>query len=172
MSVYVKLRETDLHYCIARSIKSFFGFSQAGMYFEVPVAGSRTDFLFYHVPGVHGPPPGIHAFEVKMGRDGGKKRLRRQLEDYLSAADYVWLVGVNTVIDPGFKNVGFLVYSTSSGEIFLKRHAVHDHARQDPAVRDGLLSIYQGRLKSRLKALGRMRYVEPVNGCLHVQSRL
>lgn len=158
------LKETDMYLLIGKALKSAFGLHQSALFFEVPVGESRGDILYVQTPAPYetGLAAGLHLFEVKMRWDNGRKRMTKQLSDYMEAVDYVWVVGVNTVLEPGHENVGVLVFSTNGCAIDVVKGALHNRGRIDLAKRQNLLADVADGLKRKYRMVTEMAWVNPV----------
>ncbi|MFH1836377.1 MAG: hypothetical protein ABH851_09335 [Methanobacteriota archaeon] len=174
VSTTMHVKETELHYLVGKSLKTAFSLPQNTLFFEVPVAGSRADILYVQTPAPYETAlnPGIHVFEVKMRWDNDKQRLSKQLSDYTSSADYVWVVGVNKIIEPGDENVGVLAFSTLSCKIRTVRPALAGR-RVNLGNRQEILENAAGKLLRKYKLISDMARVNPVGErMLLVQEKL
>ena len=162
-STSFNLKETDLYLLIGKALKSAFGLNQSALFFEVPVGDSRADIVYVQSPAPYETwlPAGLHIFEVKMRWDNGKRRLMKQLDDYLTAVDYVWVIGVNTVLEPGIDNVGVMVFSTNGCNIRVVQPAIHNADTLDIVLRQSLLSAVAEGLKRKYRLISEMAWVNP-----------
>ena len=154
------LRETDTYLLIGKALKTSFGLPQDTLFFEVPMGSSRADILHVQTRNDSLLRPGIHVFEVKMARDSDAQRLRRQLRDYLSCADHVWVVGVNAKPDLRRECVGGMVFSTNGCAIEVVRNSGHN-THIDRQRRQLLLSDLAGRLRDKYRSVEEMSWVCP-----------
>ena len=150
-----------MYFLIGKALKSAFGIPQTGLFFEVPIRESRVDILYVQTPEPYATAlgTGIHAFEVKMRWDNDKTRLKKQVTDYCTCADYVWAVGINCLLDKVAENVGVMVFSTNGCSIGVVRPASHNHKRIDIAERQMLLSRLSKTLLKKARNVDEMAYV-------------
>lgn len=164
VSTLLNLKETELHYLVGKALRVAFGMPQNILFFEVPVGNSRADILYVQSPESIETllKPGVHVFEVKMRWDNDKQRLYKQLQDYITCSDYVWVVGVNHVLDVECENVGVLVYSTLSSRIRIVRPARRNDDCIDLSGRQGILSTVAHKLRKKYQQVEDMARVNPV----------
>ena len=145
------LRENDLQMLIGRQLKAFFRIRQNLLFFEVPVGNSRADILCVQPPMPYETvlPPGIHLFEVKMRKDKDMRRLKRQIQSYTSIVDYVWLIGVNKVMEIEHENTGILLFNTSNCRIDVHKEARSNNTKIDMLLRQELLRRIAKDLKNK-----------------------
>jgi len=117
------LRENDIHMLIGRKLKAFFHIRQNLLFFEVAVGETRAGILCVQPPMPYETvlPPGIHLFEVKMRKDKDRSRLKRQLRDDASTVDYVWLIGVDKVIEADLEPAGILCSTPENAGYWLSK---------------------------------------------------
>lgn len=155
------LKETDMYFLIGKALKATFGLPQNTLFFEVPIRGSRADILYVQTPnpydGILG--AGIHAFEVKMRWDNDRQRQEKQLRDYMETVDYVWLIGVNTILSSKYDNVGLLAFSTNGCKIETVRHARHNGKLISIPERQSLLTTVASELKNKYRRVEEMAWV-------------
>ena len=158
------LKETDMYLLIGKALKAAFGLPQNTLFFEVPIGGSRADILYVQTPNpfdsILG--AGIHVFEVKMRWDNDKRRQEKQLRDYMETADYVWLIGVNTILSSKYDNVGLVVFSTNGCTIDVIRPARHNGRLIQMAERQSLLTTVASELKNKYRLVEEMVWVNQV----------
>jgi hypothetical protein len=145
------LQENDLHMLIGRQLKSFFRIRQNLLFFEVPVGESRADILCIQPPMPYETvlPAGIHLFEVKMRNDKDRRRLKKQIRDYAGIVDYVWLIGVNKVMEIEHEHTGILLFNTSNCRIAVQKEARSNNSRINVNLRQELLRRIAKDLKNK-----------------------
>ncbi|MFZ2455069.1 MAG: hypothetical protein WAX07_01145 [Candidatus Altiarchaeia archaeon] len=145
------LQENDLHMLIGKKLKTFFHIRQNLIFFEVPVGESRADILCVQPPMPYETvlPAGIHLFEVKMKKDKDRQRLERQLCNYTSIVDYVWLIGVDKPMDADPEKTGILVFDTGKCRISVAKEARSNNPDVDICMRQELLKRLAKDLKNK-----------------------
>ncbi len=145
------LRENDLHLLVAKKLKAAFHITPNLLFYEVPIGGSRADILCVQPPMPYETVlrPGVHVFEVKMNGDKDSWRLKAQLRNYATAADYVWLVGVNKQVETENERAGLLLFDTKRCGIEISREALLNNGTTDVAMRQELLAGIALDLKKR-----------------------
>jgi hypothetical protein len=157
------LKETDMYFLIGKALKVAFGLPQNTLFFEVPVGGSRADIMYVQTPNAFDGPlqAGLHVFEVKMRWDADRQRLRKQLNDYMRAVDYVWVVSVNGIPESRCENAGELVFSTNGCWIEMIRPARHNRETIDLGLRQELLEGVASELRNKQRLVEEMAWVNP-----------
>lgn len=127
---------------IARQIKSFFHMTQNLIFFEIPICESRADLLYVQPPMPYETTlkPGIHLFEVKMPKDLDRQRLRRQLRSYTGIVDYVWLIGVDKVLESDPEQTGIISFNSDRCRITVIKNAKSNDPGLDVLLRQELLN--------------------------------
>ena len=168
-------RETDIYLLIAKNLKTAFCANQDGMFFEVPIGSSRADILYVQTPKKHPTPLscGVHAFEVKTRFDADTRRLKKQVRDYQRCADYVWVIGADSMFGHIPQNAGIMTYSANLSDLSAIRHPRHNGKSIDIMQRHKLLLELSARLKKKAKSFDEMARVDrPGESRTMIQKRL
>jgi hypothetical protein len=155
------LKETDMYLLIGKALKASYGLPQSTLFFEVPVGSSRADIVYVQTPHAYDRflGAGVHIFEVKMRWDNDRRRLKKQLQDYLEAADYVWVIGVNAILESRQETVGEMVLSTNGCHIDVIRDAKHNTPTIDLGKRQTLLEGIAQELRHKCRQVEEMAWV-------------
>ena len=155
------LRETDVYYLIAKALKSGLKLSQNTIFFEVPVLESRADIAYVQPPDRNENllACGIHLFEVKMPSDSSKKRLKKQIRDYMSVAEYVWIIGFNKIPHDVNENAGLLIFSSKGCTIKVVRPPKINAKTIDIGLREQLLENMSSSLYRKARLIDEMAWV-------------
>ncbi len=170
----LNLKETEMYYIIGKALKRTFSLPQNELFFEVPVCNSRADILYVQVPEPFDTAlaPGVHVFEVKMRWDNDKKRMYKQIDDYMESVDYVWTIGVNHVLSMENVNVGVVAFSTLSCKLKVMRPASLSR-RVNISKRQSILTDIASKLRKKYKLVADMARVNPIGECrILVQEKL
>jgi hypothetical protein len=149
--VEYNLRENDLQMLVAKRLKAAFSMDPGLLFYEVPIRGSRADILCVQPPMPYETVlrSGIHVFEVKMKADKDRWRLKAQLRNYETAVDYVWLVGVNKIVETENVRAGLLLFDTKRCGIEISREARSTNGTADVGIRQELLTMLAKDLKDK-----------------------
>jgi len=163
-STSFNLKETDLYFLVGKALKSCFNLPQNTLFFEVPVGASRADIVYVQTPHPYETilPAGIHLFEVKMRWDNDHKRLKKQLDDYVRAVDYVWVVGVNKPIGLYYPTSGSMVFSTCGCRMSVIKMAERNDKYINICERQDLLSRVAYALRKKYRLVEDMARINPV----------
>ena len=136
---------------IGRQLKAFFHIRQNLLFFEVAVGESRADILCVQPPMPYETvlPAGIHIFEVKLRKDKDRQRLKRQLCNYSSTVDYVWVIGVDKVIETDLESAGVILFDAGRCRIRVVKEAQANNPLADIRNRQELLARLAKDLKNK-----------------------
>lgn len=103
-------------------------YTKSHIFREKQVAGSVADFVIFspYQPGT------IYVYELKMYYDKDKKRLIRQLKDYLKVADYVYLCVFGGAYPKVPEGVTQLICNIKNGRFNVQTAEEHTWTKENP----------------------------------------